>query len=76
MAKLLFLFSASKPVETHVHGFGPPWGDDLINKSEGRGVVGLHERKWLQISHRGDRVAGGDIFAGIHIEVAKIDLDG
>ena len=42
MAKLLFRFSASQPVETHVHGFGLPWGNGVIDKSEGRGVFSLH----------------------------------
>ena len=42
MAKLLLQFSASQPVETHVHVFGPPWGDGVVDDSKGRGVVGLY----------------------------------
>ena len=41
MAKLLLVFSESQPVETHAHGFGPPWGNGVVDNSEGRGVVGL-----------------------------------
>ena len=41
MAKLLLVFSESQPVETHAHGFGPPWGNGVVDDSEGRGVVGL-----------------------------------
>ena len=76
MAKLLLRFSASQQVETHVHGFGPPWVDGVVDNYEGRGVVGLHYRRWLRMYHRNERVAGGDGFTEIDIEGAKISLGG
>ena len=42
MAKVLLQFSASQPVETHVHGLGLPWSDGVVDDSEGRSVVSLH----------------------------------
>ena len=76
MEKLLLRFSSSQPVETHFHGFGPPWGDGVFDDSKGRGVVGLYWHIWLRISHRNERVAVRDGFASIDIEVAKLGLGG
>ena len=63
-------------METHAHGFGPPWGDGVVDNSEGRGVVGLNWHRWLRMSHHDECVAGGDGFAEIDIEGAKIGLGG
>ena len=76
MAKLLLHFSESRPVETHVHGFGPPWVYFVVDDSEFRGVSGLHWSRWMRMSHRDEHVAGGDGFAEIDIEGAKIGLGG
>ena len=76
MEKLLFCFSASQPVETYVHGFGPPWGDGVVDESSGHGVVDLYWRRWLQMAHRDVRVAGGDGFAEIDIDETKLGLIG
>ena len=76
MAKLLLHFLVSQPVETHVHSFGPPWSDGVVDNSEGLSVVGLHGRRWLCMSHRNICVADGDGFAEIDVEGTKIGLDG
>ena len=76
MSKLLLRFLVSHPVETHVHGFGPLWGDGVVDDSESRDVVGLHWRRWLKMPHRNERVAGGDGFAAIDIEGANLGLSG
>ena len=40
--KFLLRFSAAEPVETHVHGFGLPMGDNIVDNYEGCGVVLFH----------------------------------
>ena len=74
MAKLLLRFLASQPVEEHVHGFGPLWGNVVVDNSEGCSDGSLHSRRWLWMSHRDDRMAGGDGFAEIDIEETKLGL--
>ena len=67
MAKFSLHYSSSQPVETHVHGFGPPWGDDVVDKFEGRGVVGFHWRRFLRMAHCNERMTGGDGLLSIDI---------
>ena len=74
MVKLLLRFLEYQPVETHVHGFGLPWGDGIVDNSEGRGVAGFHWCRWLRISHSNERVAGGDGFTANDIEGINIGL--
>ena len=74
MEKLLLHFLAYQPAETHVHGFGPPWVNGVVDDTKGRGVVGLHLRSWLRMSHHNECVAGGDGFAAIDIEGSKLGL--
>ena len=67
VTKLLLRFSAVEPVETHVHGFGSPRGNIIIDDSEGCGVVRLHWRWWLWMSHGDEGVSGGYCFAAIDV---------
>ena len=76
MTKLLLRFSALQPVEMNAHSFGLPWGDGVVDNSKGRGVFGLHWCRWTKMSHRDKRVTGGDGFAEIDIEGAKLGLGG
>ena len=76
MAKSLLRFLEFQPVERHVHGFGLPWGDGVFDDYKVCCVVGLHCFRCLQISHRDEHVAGGDGFAEIYIEGAKLGLGG
>ena len=46
-------------METHVHVSSPPWGNGVVDNSEGCGVVGFHWRRWMHMSHRDERVGGG-----------------
>ena len=76
MAKFLLRFSASQPVEMHVHGIGPPWVDGISYKSKGCGVDGFHWRRWIRMFHSNERVTGGDGSGAIDIKSAKLDLGG
>ena len=76
MANLLLHISASQPVETHVNGFGLPWGDGVVDEYKGHDVFGLHGRRWLRMFHRYGRVADGDGFTTIDEEGAKLGLGG
>ena len=67
MVKLLLRFLASHSVETRAYVFGPSWGDGLVDDSKGCGVVYSYWRRWLQMAHCDERVAGGDGFAKIYI---------
>ena len=72
--KLLLQFSSAEPVEKHVHGFGLPRGDSIVDNSEGCGVVRLHWRRWLWMSHGNEGVSGGYRFAAIDIEGSNFGL--
>ena len=76
MEKLLLRFLATQPVETHVRGFVPPWGDGVVDDSECRGIFGLHWSRWLRMAYRNERVVGGDGFTETYIEGANIGLGG
>ena len=76
MAKLLLLFLALQPVETHFRDFFPLWGYVVVDDSKDCGVVGLNWCRWLHISHNNESVAGGNGFATIDIEGAKLGLSG
>ena len=63
-------------METCVHGFGPPWGDGVVDDSQRRGVVGLHRHGRLCVSHCDECMAGGDGFPEVGVEGAKLCLGG
>ena len=74
MTKFLLRFSAAEPVETHVHGFGSTRGNSIFDNSERCGVVCLHWRRWLWMSHGDEGVSGGYRFADIDVESSKFGL--
>ena len=58
----------------HIHVFGLPWDDGVVDKSKGSGVFGLYSHRWLRMFHHDERVASGDGFAEIDVEGAKLGL--
>ena len=61
-------------METHVHGFGPAWGNGVVYDSQRRGVVGLHWRGRLWVSHCDECMAGGDGLPAVDVEGTEFYL--
>ena len=64
----------AQPVETHVRGFRPPWGNGVIGHAQCRRVVGLDGRRELWVAHLDESVPGRDCFAAINEENAELGL--
>ena len=69
--ELFLAFSATQPMESHVHGFGAAWLDGVVYNSEGRGVVGLDQCLGLHVAHFFELMAGGDGFAAVDVKCAE-----
>ena len=63
-------------METHVHGFGPVWGDGIVDDSQRCGVVSLHQCGRLWVSHHDECMAGGGGFPTVDVEGADFCLSG
>ena len=74
IVKLYMRFLAAEPVEKYVHGFGFLRGDNIVDDSEGRGVVCLHWHWRLSMSHGDEGMSGGYRFAEIDLEGSKFIL--
>jgi hypothetical protein len=49
--ELILRFSASEPMESHVHGFGVSRLNVVVHNAKGYCVVGLHWGGWLLVAH-------------------------
>ena len=76
VAKLKLLDAIAQPVETHVHGFRAARGDDVVDHTKCRRVVGLDGRRGLGVDHLDESMTGWDRFTEINVEGAKIGLGG
>ena len=50
-------FTATQPVETHVHGLGLTWHDSVVGDTSCSGVVSLERRGWLRPVHFNEHLA-------------------
>ena len=70
VAELLLGGAASLSVQFHVHRLEAFTGNVVRDNSEGRGVVGLHQRRGLLMPHFFERVARWDCFPTVDEECA------
>ena len=66
-SELFLAFSATQPMETHVHRFGAAWLNSVVDNSEGCGVVGLYQCWWFYVAYFFELMAGGDGFAAVDV---------
>ena len=58
----------------HVHGFGLPRGNIIVDASKECGVVCLYWHRWLWMPYGDEGMSGGYLFAAIDVEGSKFGL--